>query len=77
MCWATDGGSVWEAVPGQAARQVLAAQERWIEAAFAPSGTALLARTDREVQSWNLESGGVSSDTIFHNLMTIRIFHCG
>jgi WD40 repeat protein len=57
--WATDGGSVWEAELGQAARPVLATQARWIEATFDPSGTALLARTHREVQRWNLETGAV------------------
>lgn len=57
--WATDGGSVWVAEPGQPARRVLAAQERWLEATFEPGGVTLVARSQHEVQHWNLESGTV------------------
>jgi len=57
--WATDGGCVWETGLGQPARCVLAAQERWVEATFEPGGATLLARSQHEVQHWNLESGMV------------------
>ena len=55
--WATDGGSVWEAGLSQAARCILAAQERWVEATFEPGGATLVARSQHELQHWNLESG--------------------
>lgn len=55
--WATDGGSVWEAGLGQLAHCVIAAHERWVEATFEPGGATLVARSDHEVQHWNLETG--------------------
>jgi WD40 repeat protein len=59
VCWATDGGSVWEAGPSQGARCVLTAQERWVEVIFEPDGATLVARSHHEVQHWNLETGVV------------------
>jgi WD40 repeat protein len=58
--WATDGGAVWEAMSGSTPKRMLATGALWREVAFSLDGLALLARTDDEVQHWNIASRTVT-----------------